>query len=399
MNQALQIALVSGPAYDRLYRTIPEFTALTGIEVNIAYRGDHPALNQHLENLSEVPYDLISTHTKYAPSQTDFLAPLDGLITADVLNEFVPQVLNLAKIGDALYGLPRNIDVRLLHYRTDIFPSPPKNWDDLYESALDANAPPEMFGFVFPGKESGLFGTFYELAEMGGAKLFPESLIPDIENEGGRWALELLGKFYQNQHLPDSFKNWHFEEVHELFRLGRAAMVGDFPGYYKYYQDAEISKITNRFAICPYPVGPSGESLAYGGSHTFALTKKGAENLQALALMLFLTDYEQQLFEAQNGCMPVRRSVLRRMKNDAGKQDADRLEMLEQVISNHILIPPKLAIFPEIENILWTTVQQSILGLIPVAKALEQMTGQIERLMNEASSSPNGGKAKKNFAL
>src|SRR5215207_8894416 len=118
MKNELKIALVGGPAYDPLYENLSEFSLLNGVKVNIAFTADHPTLNNHLANLSEMPYDLVSTHTKYAPSQLKFLAPLDGLIDSAVLNDFVPLLLKLATIEGSLYGLSRNIDVRLLHYRS-----------------------------------------------------------------------------------------------------------------------------------------------------------------------------------------------------------------------------------------------------------------------------------------
>src|SRR5580765_4517570 len=104
MNNELQIALVSGPAYDPLYESLPAFTAATGIKVNVAFSGDHPALNHHLAGLSLVPYDLVSTHTKYAPSQKDFLTPLNDIVEASVLEDFAPLLLELATIEGFLYG-------------------------------------------------------------------------------------------------------------------------------------------------------------------------------------------------------------------------------------------------------------------------------------------------------
>src|SRR5439155_18917339 len=123
--------------------------------VNVsAFRGDHPALNHHLASLAEVPYDLVSTHTKYAPSQLRFVAPIDNLIDSSSLDDFVPLLLELARVDDSLYGVPRNIDVRLLHYRTDLIDSPPATWDDLLVVARSKNTPPECYGFIFPGCES-----------------------------------------------------------------------------------------------------------------------------------------------------------------------------------------------------------------------------------------------------
>ncbi len=360
MSIELQVALISGPAYDPLYVCLRRFTDATGVKVNVAFRGDHPALNQHLASLPEVPYDLVSTHTKYARSQLRFLAPLDELIETVTLTDFVPLLLELVRVEGSLYGIPRNIDVRLLHYRSDLIDSPPATWDDLLALARKNNAPPDCYGFLFPGRESGLFGTFYELAEMAGAQLFPDDLVPDIVNEGGRC-----------------------DQVHECFRAGHAAMVGDWPGYYSLYRDAQISAVHDRLGLCPYPIGPAAKSLSYGGGHTFALTKQGGDKPEALDLLLYLTAPEQQLGEARQGCVPVRRSVMKQMQREADETNRARLAMLEQVIAEHVLIPPKFARYPEVEEVLWRTVQRAFLGEIGIDDALKSMTEQISQIVQQ----------------
>jgi multiple sugar transport system substrate-binding protein len=383
MSDDLQVVLISGPAYDPLYACLPGFSESTGIKINIAFRGDHPAINRHLAALSEAPYDLVSTHTKYAPSQLELLAPLDDLVDDRSLADFAPLLLDMASVNGSLYGLPRNIDARLLHYRADLIESPPATWHDLFELARRHNSPPNCYGFLFPGKESGLFGTFFELAEMSGARLFPDSLAPDIENEGGRWALNLLRQFYAEGIAPAEIPEWHYDKVHEFFRAGRAAMVGDWPGYYSLYRDPAISAVHDRLGLSPYPVGPAQKSLAYGGGHTFALTRRGANKPEALDLLLHLTAPEQQLLEACNGCAPVRHSVMRQMQSEADEANRKRLAMLEEVIAKHILIPPKFARYPEVEEVVWRTVQQAVIGQTTVDEALALMSQQIRRILQE----------------
>src|ERR1051326_3408879 len=93
--------------------------------VTVCSRGAHPELNADLASLDPVLYHLVSTHTKYPPSQLRFITPLD-FDTSD----FFPAVLAMAEIGGALYGISRNIDLRLLHYRTDGMDDAPATWDD-----------------------------------------------------------------------------------------------------------------------------------------------------------------------------------------------------------------------------------------------------------------------------
>lgn len=390
---SVRVALIQGPMYDVLYNCLAQFTAQSGVEVEIAYRGDHPALNEHLAAMAvrgPLPYDLVSTHTKYAPSQQSFLAPLDELLAAGELADFTPQLLDLARIGGRLYSLPRNVDVRLLHYRTDLMAGPPATWDDLLAAARALNRPPHQYGFVFPGMESGLFGTFYELVEMGGGELFPPDLVPRIENAGGRWALSLLRTFYAEGLVPPEIIEWHYDKVHNCFRDGRAAMVGDWPGYYADYCDAAHSAVHGRFALARYPVGPQGKSLVYGGSHTFALTARGADSPDALSLLRFLTAADQQWLEAQQGSVPVRRSIMRRIQAEAQAAAqpaaATRWRTLDEAIGG-VVIPPKLRRYPEIEEVLWRTVQAALTGSLPVDAALRRMTQQIGEIVAGAKAS------------
>lgn len=386
---SVRVALIAGPMYDALYARLPAFTQETGIVVDVAFSADHPALNTHLESAPASAYDLISTHTKYAPSQLRLLAPLDDLLAPAELAGFLPRLIELARINGALYALPRNVDVRLLHYRTDLVDSPPATWDDLVASAGRVGNPPDTYGFVFPGMDSGLFGTFYELCEAGGAHLFPANLVPDIQNEGGRWALSLLRTCYRDGLVPPAITQWHYDRVHECFRNRGAAFVGDWPGYYGDYV-ADDSPVRNDFALALYPAGPSGETHVYGGSHTFALTLAGAASPEALALLRFLTAPAQQTLEAQRGSVPVRAAVMQAIRTAAQPVQAQRLHLLEQAIET-VVIPPKLARYPEIEEILWRTVQAAMVGAVEVDAALARMTQQIADVVHAGGAQPQDG--------
>lgn len=376
-SSSLDVALISGPAYDPLYERLTIFERSAGTEVRVRFRGTHPELNSHLASLVDPPYDLVSTHTKYAPSQLRFLAPLDPFENQLGLTDFFDGVLKLASIGEQLFGIPRNLDVKLLHYRTDVLDAPPGTWDSLLEAAKRVAEAGSMHGFVFPGMESGLFGTFYELAEMGGARLFPDSLTPQINNPGGRWALELLRDLYSSGAAPHELVNWHYDEVHRWFRDGHAAMVCDWPGYYSSYTDPALSHVSGAFRVARMPAGPTGIHRAYGGAHTFALTKRGAARPEAVELLRFLTAPDQQRVEARHGSVPVRSSIMTELAAGADASESERLRLLQVVLDGDILVPPALPYYPEIEEVLWRTVQAAITGAVACGQALENLENRI----------------------
>ena len=148
----MRVALVAGPMYDHLYSV---FDA-AGIDVDIVVHEDHPTLNRVVAEMLTAGdrLDLISTHAKYAPSQSPWLRPLDELVDPTALAALAPRAVDLGRFAGHLWCVPRNIDVRVLWVRADRVTAVPDTWADL-------DASETVFGF--PGRESGLFGTFFEL--------------------------------------------------------------------------------------------------------------------------------------------------------------------------------------------------------------------------------------------
>lgn len=376
-DRELLVAFVSGPMYDTVYERLAHFKQVTGIHVEIGFHGSHPQLNAHLASLSNGPYDLVSTHTKYAPSQLAFLAPLDTVAGELDIHDFYPPVINLARVKDRLFGIPRNIDVKLLHFRAEFVERVPQTWDELVETASRLASKTGFYGFVFPGTDSGLFGLFYELAEMGAANLLAPSNELLLNNEGGQWGLEVLTRLYRSRAVPPDIIHWHYDEAHRCFRDGHAAMSCDWPGYYGAYRDATVSKVHSSMRLARMPAGPHGAHKAYSVCHTFALTRRGLGQRDALELLRFLTAPEQQMLAAHYGSVPTRPAVLAQVRSKTKASEAERWILLDLVIANDMLIPPTLSYYPEIEEIIWRTVRAAMIGEITIHAALTTMEDRI----------------------
>jgi multiple sugar transport system substrate-binding protein len=373
MPDPLRVAFIGGPMYDQLYASIADFECAAGTRVDIGFRAPHERLNEHLASLPKVSYDLVSTHTKYAPSQLSSLAPLDNVVSQLDVVEFYAPLMERARIEGCLYGLPRNIDVKLLHYRPDLMEQAPGTWTELVESARRLSTGRGFHGFVFPGRGSGLFGMFFELAEMAGARLFPASKVPQLNNEGGTWALEVIRELYRSGAVPARVVEWRFDEAHEYFRAGLAAMICDWPGYYGAYHDPALSQVSGQLGLARMPAGPGGIHKAYAGSHTFALTHCGIQRPEAVQLLRFLTSPERQLQEARQGSVPARPTVLAQMRSEAPAAEGERWRLLDCVIAEDMLVPPSLPYYPAIEKVLWRTVRSAMTGEMEIPAALGAM--------------------------
>lgn len=387
MTRELHLALIGGPQYDALFERLPAFEAQTGYRPVIDVRLPHVELNARMAadlGTERGRYDLISTHTKYAPSQAEHLLPLDEVVQPQELTDFVPRVLELCRIDGRLLQLPRNFDARLLFYRADLI-SAPATWEGA-AAQMVARRRPELHGFAFPGRHSGLFGTFYELLGSAGGDLFDADLHPVFNSDAGEWALAFLHRLHAVERVapPDLLDRWYYDEVSEGFRVGKVLMIGDWPGFYGLYQRAETCAVIDRFDVAVYPNGPAGLRRAYAGCHSFAIPKAARDPDGALALLRYLVSEEVQYFEATaSGHTPVRRSVFESVKRalPPGSRDARRMEALEETVTRYAMIPPKFPRYPLVEDVLWVGVQRAIAGLDTPREALRMMEQRVQEVL------------------
>jgi multiple sugar transport system substrate-binding protein len=367
--------------YDPLYSRLSDFEEQEGITVEVAASLPHPELNDRVEeefSSEESSYDLISTHVKYAPSQAQWLSPLDEDLDEGDLQHFSPLTLELARIGGSLYGVPRMLDVKLLLYRTDLLSSPPASWEELLEEAARLRSG-ETYGFVFPGKESGLFGHFFELHAMAGGQMFEGEgpPVPRLNDEAGRWALGLLKELYERA-APEETPEWHYDEVAACFREGRAAISTDWPGGFYTYEE-EGSAVAGRFDLALYPEGRAGRFI-YAGCHTFAIPNTVRDRPAALALLRFLTSRESQAREARLGTLPAREDSVEdaRSADPEDSQAARRWSLLDEA-KESVLIPPKHPNYPVVEDAIWQGIREALLGHKDIKEALRQTEATASR--------------------
>jgi len=382
VSDILRVLLVGGPMYDPLYGRLPEFEEKHGVKIEAVVAPTHPDLNERIEDefgSGGASYDLISTHTKYAPSQKQWLTPLDDDLASSELAPFNARPLELARIDGALYSVPRNLDVKLLLYRTDLMEDQPSSWEDLRETAARLSSE-DLYGFVFPGKESGLFGHFFELHAMAGGEMFGDDgpPTPRLDDEAGRWALGLLKDLYERA-APKETPDWHYDEVAACFREGRAAMSTDWPGGFYTYVNPEGSEVAGRFDVALYPEGSAGRYV-YSSSHSFAIPTSVRDRPAAVELLRFLTSRESQAYEARLGTLPARADALQNVRSEAepGSLAGRRWGLLERA-QEDALIPPKHPNYPAVEDAIWEGIREVFSGNKGVEEALRDAQEAADR--------------------
>jgi multiple sugar transport system substrate-binding protein len=332
--ERLRVALVGGPMYDGLYEPFVE-------DVEVVLQADHPTLNRRAAEMLAAGerIDVLSTHGKYAPSQAEWLHPLDKLLDRRALDALAPKAVELCTFKGNLLCAPRNIDVRILWWRTDRLSKAPVTWSELLES--DA-----VFGFT--GRESGLFGLFFELVVGRGGRLFDDDLKPTMTGEIAESAIATLVTLAER--APSGLSGWHYDDVDNALLDGRVDCAAAWPGG---YEAIRSSPIYEHLAPAMYPGG-----LSYSGCHAWAIPKTCGDVKAAAAFVNQLCSFETH--QRETG-IPARVDVFA-AREPVDDVDAARLAITQETIATAMITYPHLARFPEVEDAGWEAINAAIRG-------------------------------------
>ena len=333
MTDRLRVALVGGPMYDHLRPALGD--------VEVVVQADHPTLNREVAALLArgERIDVLSTHAKYAPSQRRWLTPLDGLVDTAAL---APEALRMCRFEGVLLSVPRCIDVRVLwSTATDV----PATWDELAYASL-------VFGF--PGRESGLFGTFFELVVSRGGRLF-DGTTPVIESDAAHAAVDTLCRLAER--APSDLPDWHYDQVDAALLDGRVDAAGCWPGGYGAIRRARHAGR----ALVPHPY-PGG--VSYAGCHSWAIPTTCADVDAALALLDRLASFDASALDASGGNVPAHVEAFAAVQPD-DEIDERRLAITRATIAGGMLTYPPLERFPEVEDAGWQALNEALRGVRP----------------------------------
>ncbi len=362
MGGALRVALVGGPMYDGLYRL------LDGTHVEVVVHADHPTLNRRVAELLAAGQriDVLSTHSKYAPSQARWLRPLDGLLDPAVPAALAPRAVDLCRFEGALLCLPRNIDVRVLWADRDQVGEPvPATWDELVASGLS---------FGFPGRESGLFGTFFELVAVHGGRLFDDDRRPTLATARAEAAVAMLVELARR--APAELPGWHYDDVDAALGAGRVALAAAWPGATAALRDSARGPALEPH---PYLAGPLGVR-SYAGCHAWAIPTTCGDLDGAVALVTQLCGAAAGSLEAASGAVCAHVGAFAAVE-PVDELDARRLAVTRDTIGSGMVTYPPLEGFPAVEDAGWGAIQRALRRACTPAEAVEAMQRAAERVL------------------
>ena len=337
--------------YDGLYEILADH------DVEVVVHAPHPELNREVAAMASAGerLDVISTHSKYAPSQSGWLHPLDDLLDVRAL---APEAVELGRFDGALLCVPRNVDVRVLWADPDV--AVPPTWDELVESDV-------VFGF--PGRDSGLFGTFFELVVAHGGRLFDDDLRPTMQSPECRAALDVLVQLASR--APDALTGWHYDDVDGALARGDVAVAAAWPG-------ATATLRAARPGLEPhtYLAGPDGVR-SYAGCHGWGIPRTCADRDAAVALLEVLSSAAAHAQEARSGAVCAHVEVFAGVE-PLDAVDARRLEITRATIATGMITYPPLTDFPAVEDAGWGAIRAALRDEVSAEAALRALQADAE---------------------
>lgn len=355
----LRVALVGGPMYDHLYRLLD---APGAPDVEVVVHADHPTLNAEVATRlgSGERLDVIATHSKYAPSQATWLQPLDGLVDT---SELAPLAVELCRFDDLQYCVPRLIDVRILWAHADRDRPAPDDWASLVASDT-------VMGF--PGRESGLFGTFFELVVGAGGRLFDDEGRPTIDSPEAVAAVDTLCRLAAR--APADLSDWHYDQVDRALLGRRVDAAGAWPGAWGAIR--EVASLEPH----PYPAG-SHRRVSYAGCHAWAVPTTCADLDGALDLVRRLTSYEAGTLDAAGGSVCAHVGAFADVV-PVDDRDRRRLAITADTIATAMITYPPHVRFPEVEDAGWQAIRAALRGERSAAAAVAEVQHVAEAVLD-----------------
>lgn len=365
----LRVALVGGPMYDGCYERL-------GLgdrdDVEVVIHADHPTLNRRVAEAlgAGERIDVLSTHGKYAPSQAAWLRPLDDVVDPGVLAALSPAAVELCRVDGRLLSVPRLIDVRIMWADPARYEAAGTGVPDTFAEVSAAAAAGAPFGM--PGRESGLFGTFFELVVGAGGRLLSGGVALDRDVAlDAAWTLAAIAAAG-----PADLVDWHYDQVDDALASGVVAAAGAWPG-----ATARLRAANPALRPYPYPAGPV-RRVTYAGCHSWAVPVTCGDLPGALALLAELCGPAAHAADAAAGSVCARTDVFAAVE-PVDEVDARRLELTREAIATQMITYPPLERFPEIEDASWLALRDMLTGRRTPAEAVDAVAAAITRVVGD----------------
>jgi multiple sugar transport system substrate-binding protein len=399
----LNLSIPAHPHYDAMTKMISEFTAISGIRVELDRQPIPKMKELQLADLAkpQSSYDLISYVVMWKSEyvKKNLIQPLEPFLSNSQLadssfdiKDISPNYLeNLGLVGGwrgylagptaKLYGLPYGAETSILAYRKDVFDKLKLNVPNTYfefEQLLPILREKAGMGALTTRSKAGhqcVHAWLLHFNPMGG-KVFDVNWRPRFNDKAGVRALQFLQKVIATG--PQGVGDFGQAEMMQSFLQGESAMYLDSTVIFGSVRDAQKSKIVGKVGYARHPKASQYASQSGGLGLAIPKTTKNPE--AAFLLMQWLTSKEQDKAVSRLGGSPSRTSTL--LDEGLTKQFPEYLIMRSQLRDADPDWRPIIAEWDEINTkSLGVAIGDALAGKVPAQKALDDTVPKVISVM------------------
>ncbi len=394
------------PHYNAVLNVLPEFTAQTGIEVEVDQlqylkmrerqtleltkdEGDYDLISYVVFSKADYVYaDQLENLAKY------FMNPALANPNYDAEDLIDGYVQNIGVAGGAqgylpgptgsLFGIPFGSETSVLGYRRDIFEKHglevPQTYDDLLEVACQIPELEPGMGGLASRAASGHQAShafLLHLAPLGG-RVFDAEWNPTINNEAGVAAATALKTIIDCG--VEGSETFGPAEAAASFAQGQSAMFLDSIAFAAGFEDESRSTVAGNVGWALHPEGVRRGSQT--GGFGIGIPSNAQNKEAAFLLMQWLTSKEADLMIAMEGGNPSRFSTYDNADYQAAFPYAATFgEALKFADPNwRPIIPP----WGKINADIGTTLSQVLTEDLDIQEALDGVAERTRGIMEEA---------------
>lgn len=335
----------------------------------------------------EATYDMVLMDIIWLPkfAKQGWLIPLDEWFNEKEKQEFLPGDIEGSIYKGKLYRIPLQTDAGILYYRKDLLEgkryNPPKNWDEFVKIAEDLQSPPEMWGFVFQGKQyEGLVCNFLEILWSFGGNIFDKKGNMVLNSKE---AIESLRFMYDLIHTykitPEGVMTYEEEETRHIFQEGRAIFCRNWPYMWKLAQ-GENSPVRGKVGLTVLPHKEGKQSYSTLGGWGFGISKFSKNKDACIKFIRYITSYEaQKKLHFKSGIVPTRKALFK--DEDILKQTPFYSDLYQILLSARPR--PVHPDYAQISDILRRFIHKVLLGELSAEGALRKAESEIKEVLKK----------------
>ncbi len=364
---------------------VPLFEKETGIHVDvqqIPWSAAHEKLlTAHVGN--SLP-DVAQVGNTWIPELSTLRAvqPLNPFLQRGGVpqSDYFPGIWATNVVGDTVYGIPWYVDTRVLFYRTDMIPTPPRTWSEwiaAMERVKRESKDPHFFPLLMPTNE---WPQPVILALQKGATFVDDAGHARFDEPNFVAAFTFYLDIYKRGLAP-VMSNSQVANLYQQFGDGDFAMFVSGPwdvGNLRSRLTPEQQK-TWSVAPMPAPDGTPYPGVSMSGGSSLVIARASENQEAAWKFIEFLSRPDIQVrFSRLSGDLPARRSAW-----NTPELVNDREMTMFRLQLDHTAAMPRI---PEIENIVTTIFEHGQLatrGQFDAAEGAKRLNAKVERMLEK----------------